>query len=145
MAYPPDEDRPYGVSLFERLETDAKPKSVLQGPDPDDVLRSIKRNITRLLNTRIGESLSAPGMGLTDFNDPALGSHDLAVQIQRAVKECIERYEPRIADVEIRILEDNSTLFNRKFHILASLDIGALHRQVEIDLLLDSNRQYKVR
>jgi type VI secretion system protein len=145
MAYPPDEDRAYGVSFFERLETDAKPRSVTLGPDSDDVLRSIKLNITRLLNTRLGESLSAPELGLTDFNDTALGSRDLAMQIQKAVKECIKRFEPRIADMDIRIEADDSTLFNRKFHIIATIDLGALHQQVEIDLLLDSNRQYKVR
>ncbi len=144
MSRPFDDDRAYGVSFFERLDTDAKPRSVTLGPDPEDVLASIKRNITQLLNTRIGESLSAPELGLVDFNDTALGTHDVALQISQAVKDCIKRFEPRVAETQIRVLNDDSSLFNRKFHIVALINVGAMHQQVEIDLLLDNSKQYKV-
>ncbi|MEF1207794.1 type VI secretion system baseplate subunit TssE, partial [Photobacterium damselae] len=73
MSYIALEDSAYGVSLFERLEADSVNRTITQGPEPALVLDSIKRNISQLLNSRIGESLSAPELGLVDSNDATLG------------------------------------------------------------------------
>ena len=144
MVRPVDDKSVWSVSFFERLDADAPVRFISKGPEPVEVLDSIKRNVTHLLNTRMGESLSAPELGLVDFNDATLGTHDLALQIRRAIKHCLERYEPRITNVDIRVSSDDTTLFNRKFHIIASVDIGALHKTVEIDLLLDNSKKYRV-
>ncbi|MDD1793400.1 type VI secretion system baseplate subunit TssE [Enterovibrio makurazakiensis] len=144
MAIPDADDIAYGVSFFQRLETDAPQRSVTQGPDPADVLDSLKVNVSNLLNARIGESLSAPDLGLIDFNDAALSSHDLALQIRRAIRRCIETYEPRIKSMDINVLPDNGSPLNLRFQISASVNLGAMHRKVQIDLLLDSNRKYRV-
>lgn len=143
MSYPQAKNNAYG-SFFERLEADASIRSVTQRPDPVDVVNSVKRNISRLLNARLGESLSAPELGLVDFNDATLGSQDLALQIRRAIRHCIERYEPRIEDLDIRVLPDTNTPLKLKFHIVATVHSGAMHDKVQIDLLLDSNRSYRV-
>ncbi len=137
------EDSAYGVSLFERLETDAPKRSITYGPAPDDVIESIKRSISRLLNTRVGESLSAPELGLIDFNDASLGAHDLAVQIKRAIKQCLYRYEPRIKSLDIHYFNDEFAPLNLRFEIIADINTGALHQQVQIDLVLDSNKQFR--
>lgn len=134
----------YG-SFFERLEADASTRSVTQGPDPVDVVDSVKRNIAQLLNTRMGESLSSPDLGLLDFNDATLGSQDLAMKIRRAIRHCIERYEPRVEDIDIRVLPDATTPLKLKFHIVATVRTGAMHDKVQIDLFLDSNRSYRVK
>ena len=133
----------YG-SFFERLEADASTRSVTQRPVPVDVANSVKRNIAQILNTRLGESLSAPELGLMDFNDATLGSQDLAMQIRRAIRHCIEEYEPRIHDLDIRVLPDATTPLKLKFHIIATVTSGVMHDKVQIDLLLDSNRSYRV-
>ncbi|WP_407334010.1 type VI secretion system baseplate subunit TssE [Enterovibrio sp. 27052020O] len=144
MAIPDADDIAYGVSFFQRLEADAPQRSVTQGPEPADVLESLKHNVSNLLNARIGESLSAPDLGLIDFNDASLSSHDLALQIRRAIHRCIETYEPRIQNMDIHVLPDNGSPLNLRFQIIASVNLGALHRNVQIDLLLDSNRKYRV-
>ena len=95
------EESAYGVSFFERLEAGSSLRSVTKGPDPSDVLESIKRNVSNLLNTRLGEAQSAPSLGLIDFNDATLGSNDLAVQIKFAIRHCLEKYEPRLNCMEI--------------------------------------------
>ncbi|WP_028022086.1 type VI secretion system baseplate subunit TssE [Enterovibrio calviensis] len=144
MAIPDADDIAYGVSFFQRLEVDAPQRSVTQGPDPADVVESLKVNVSNLLNARIGESLSAPDLGLIDFNDASLSSHDLALQIRRAIRRCIETYEPRIKSMEINVLPDNGSPLNLRFQISASINLGAMHSKVQIDLLLDSNRKYRV-
>lgn len=134
----------YG-SFFERLEADASTRSVTQRPDPVDVVDSVKRNIAQILNTRMGEALSAPDLGLLDFNDATLGSQDLAMKIRRAIQYCLDRYEPRVEDIDIRVLPDATTPLKLKFHIVATVHTGAMHDKVQIDLFLDSNRSYRVR
>ncbi|MCC4800592.1 type VI secretion system baseplate subunit TssE [Enterovibrio norvegicus] len=144
MALPDAEDSAYGVSFFQRLEADAPKRSVTQGPDPADVFESLKHNVSNLLNARIGESLSAPELGLIDFNDASLSSHDLAVQIRRAIRHCLQTYEPRLKNMDIIVQPDNGSPLNLRFQIVASVNVGALHRKFQIDLLLDSNRKYRV-
>lgn len=59
MTYIAPEESAFGVGFFERLEANAKPMSLTRGPDAWDVLESIKRNVSNILNTRIGGAQSA--------------------------------------------------------------------------------------
>ena len=144
MSYIALEESAYGVSFFERLEAGSSLRSVTQGPDPSDVLESIKRNVSNLLNTRLGEAQSAPGLGLIDFNDATLGSNDLAVQIKFAIRHCLEKYEPRLNCMEIRVVSDLNSPLNLRFQIEAKISSKALHENVQIQLLLDNSRKYRV-
>ncbi|MFM2480446.1 type VI secretion system baseplate subunit TssE [Celerinatantimonas sp. YJH-8] len=144
MGYVALEESAYGVSFFERLEADAPARSMTQGPKAEDVLDSIKRNISNVLNTRIGESMSAPLLGLIDFNDATLGSRDLALQIRMAIRKCLKLYEPRLNQLDVRVLNDPDSPLNLRFHVTAQINRGALHDGVQIDLLLDNSRKYRV-
>ncbi|CAH0537453.1 type VI secretion system baseplate subunit TssE [Vibrio marisflavi] len=144
MAYIELEESVYGVSLFESLEADSASRSIIKGPEPQRVVESIKRNISQLLNTRIGESLSAPDLGLIDFNDATLGCHDLALQIKLAIQQCLERYEPRLNNIDIQYTPDDESPLNLRFQITASVNAKAIHNSVKIDLLLDNSRKYRV-
>ncbi|EAS66186.1 type VI secretion system baseplate subunit TssE [Photobacterium angustum] len=144
MSYIELEDRAYGVSLFERLETNAPRKVMTKGPDAKHVLNSIKRNVAQLLNTRLGEALCAPHLGLIDFNDATLGTHDLALQIKLAIRHCLERYEPRLDKIDIQYVPNDESPLNIFFHITACINSRALHDSVRIDLMLDNSRKYRV-
>ncbi|EKO3881575.1 type VI secretion system baseplate subunit TssE, partial [Vibrio metschnikovii] len=82
MTYIAPEESAFGVSFFERLEADTNPMSLTQGPNAWDVLQSIKRNVSNILNTRMGEAQSAPSLGLVDFNDATLETLDLSLRIK---------------------------------------------------------------
>ena len=144
MSYIELADRAYGVSLFERLETDAPQMTMTKARDINQILDSIKRNVAQLLNSRLGEAMSAPQLGLIDFNDAALGTHDLALQIKLAIQHCLECYEPRLKQIDIRYVPDNGSPLNIFFHITACSNSSALHESVRIDLLLDNSRKYRV-
>ncbi|WP_318466707.1 type VI secretion system baseplate subunit TssE [Photobacterium leiognathi] len=144
MSYIDLENRAFGVSLFERLETNAPIVAITKGPDVEDVLNSIKRNITQLLNSRLGEAMSAPQLGLIDFNDAMLGSHDLALQIKLAIRHCLQCYEPRLDMIDIQYMPNNESPLNISFHIAAYINSSALHEVVRINLLLDNSCKYRV-
>ncbi len=144
MGYIEPEESVFGVSLFERLEADAKPISLSKGPKSAEVLRSIKRNVANILNTRVGESLSSPELGLVDFNDASTETLDLSILIKQSIKDCLTKFEPRLTGVEVQELVDESDPLNLRFTVAAFVNSSAIHEKVQIDLLLDNNRKYRV-
>nr|WP_237158810.1 type VI secretion system baseplate subunit TssE [Shewanella khirikhana] len=112
--------------------------------DVGDTLESIKRNISRVLNTRVGESQSCPEMGLFDFNDASAGSMDLCCRMQQWIYQCICRYEPRLSELQVTVLYDDSTPVLLKFMLQGRVRVSNREDLLKIDLLLDANRRYRV-
>jgi type VI secretion system protein len=123
-------------SLFERLEQAAEPASQSMG-DVTRVVESIKRHLVRLLNAHPGNCASVPDLGLLDFNDATLGTHDLSVQIRGAIRQCIEKFEPRVK----RVGPDPLQL---RFQVTVYLNVGSKDDKTTIDLVLDDKRYYQV-
>ncbi|EGU30267.1 type VI secretion system baseplate subunit TssE [Vibrio scophthalmi] len=144
MTYIAPEESAFGVGFLERLETGTKPMSLTQGPDAMDVLQSIKRNVSNILNTRLGEAQSAPMLGLVDFNDATLETLDLSLRIKFAIQNCLVSYEPRLRNIEIRSESDPYSPLMLRFNIVAEINSEALHDRVQLSLLLDQNRKYQV-
>jgi type VI secretion system protein len=144
MSYLVDENSVFGVGFLERLDINAKPISLSQGPDSIDVLNSIKLNVANVLNTRLGEAQSAPNLGLIDFNDASLGVMDLSLRVKMAVQRCLNTYEPRLCNLQINTVTDPSNPLSLCFHINADINSAALHDKVEINLILGNDRKYRV-
>ncbi|CAM2806468.1 MULTISPECIES: type VI secretion system baseplate subunit TssE [Vibrio] len=144
MVYLSAEESVFGVGFLERLEANTKPVSFIQGPDVNDVVESIKRNVANILNSRVGGSESAPLLGLIDFNDATLESMDLSVRIKLAIQHCLERYEPRLKNILVIADKDMYSSMTLSFSITASINSAALHEKIRFSLLLDSNRKYRV-
>ncbi|MCL1125548.1 type VI secretion system baseplate subunit TssE [Shewanella surugensis] len=138
-----EENKLRGSSFFERLIPDA-PRVSAYHSSVDETMDSIKRSIARVLNARIGESQSCPEYGLLDFNDASLGSFDLGLQIRLSIKNCIERFEPRISNVEVTVFHDESSPLNLTFNIVGKLAVSHMDEKIQIELFLDNNRKYRV-
>lgn len=77
---------------------------------PVDQIHSIVGNLRVLLNTRLGDSMSAQGFGVLDFVDlvhefPAAGQI-----IQRSIRDTIATYEPRLRNVRVRLVTSGDPL-----------------------------------
>ncbi|RBW49174.1 type VI secretion system baseplate subunit TssE [Marinobacter sp. F3R11] len=132
-----------GGSLFERLEQAADPAGQSMG-EVTHVVDSIKRHMVRLLNAHPGNSACVPELGLLDFNDATLGTHDLSIQIRSAIRQCIERYEPRVKRVDVVALPQGPDPLQLRFQVTVYLNVGAKDDKTTIDLLLDDKRYYRV-
>ncbi|MDR5868667.1 type VI secretion system baseplate subunit TssE [Halomonas koreensis] len=134
-----DRSGPLGARLFERLSAPARPL-----PEGDEAieatLASIKRHLVDLLNSHPGHSECAPALGLLDFNDATLGVLDLELKVERAIRECIERFEPRVRRVQVETLPNEGTPLQLRFQVQATLDMGRDSTQTTIDLLLNDKR-----
>ncbi|WP_417538846.1 type VI secretion system baseplate subunit TssE [Marinobacter sp.] len=132
-----------GGSLFERLEQAGSPEGQSMG-EVTHVVASIKRHLVRLLNAHPGNSACAPELGLLDFNDATLGTHDLSIQIRSAIRQCIEKYEPRVKRVDVVALPQGPDPLQLRFQVTVYLNVGSKDDKTTIDLLLDDKRYYRV-
>lgn len=144
MAYFAPEESTFGVGFFERLEANSNNVSLTQGPNPSDVLRSIKLNVSRILNTRVGGSQSSRELGLIDFNDATLDTLDLSLKVTLAIQECLQNFEPRLKNIEVVSQTDSYSPLSLQFKITAQINSEAIHDRVQFNLLLDQNRKYRV-
>ena len=136
-------DDTFRVSFFQRLGDEIQLHSN-EIESVEYVIASVKRNVSGLLNTRVGESQSCPELGLFDFNDASSGSFDLGIKIRDGIKECLERFEPRLFNLNICVLHDSNCPFSLQFQLHAQINVKSTQKKIEIDLFLDSNRIYRV-
>lgn len=132
-----------GGSLFERLEQAAEPAGQSMG-ETSHVVESIKRHLVRLLNAHPGNSASAPDLGLLDFNDANAGTHDLSIRIRSAIRQCIERFEPRVNRVDVVALPQGPDPLQLRFQVTVYLRVASVDEMTTIELLLDDKRYYRV-
>ena len=87
--------------LFERLDRGVR--------DLDEV-RSIVAHLHVLLNTIQGSHAADPMLGRPDLTD-LLHSYPAGVRAaERAMRTAIERFEPRLVEVEVRAVESSDVL-----------------------------------
>lgn len=96
-------------------------------PRPVDAAESIAANLRALLNTRQGDSAAPPDFGIVDFNDVV---HEFPSGIQhlaKSIRATIQLYEPRLKNVSVRHLPEESQLTLR-FEITGQLAEGRTAR-----------------
>ncbi|MFG6668305.1 type VI secretion system baseplate subunit TssE [Halomonas sp. HNIBRBA4712] len=129
-----------GSRLFERLAAPHQPQALTEQSRLAEVVESIKRHLVELLNSHPGNSACAPELGLLDFNDATIGVLDLELNIQRAIRQCIERFEPRVKRVEVASLPNAGDPLQLRFQVHATVALGNDRTQATIDLLLNNKR-----
>jgi type VI secretion system protein len=86
-----------------------------------DQVESVLEHLKVLLNTCVGDSLTAPDFGLTDFSDIV---HELPAgihTIQQSIRNVILKFEPRLRNVSVRYIPDEEPLILR-FEVVARLN-----------------------
>jgi type VI secretion system protein len=103
------------ASLLKRLERNADPtlsgRSVYRGADLET---AVVEHLQKMLNTRAGAALSAPDYGMIEVSDLVHDFPDALGIVQRAIKNAITKYEPRLKNVQVRLVtpeEDDNQLF----------------------------------
>lgn len=136
-------ERGIGGSLFERIGD-----SVALSPRQNTktaLLHSIRNNLQNIFNTRSGSCYGSPELGIADLNDEALVSSDFRQAVGQGIRDCILRYEPRIAEtVVIAATADGYSPLELRFHIVAQVNFADATDVLEFDILLDNHQRYQV-
>ena len=78
-------------------------------PEEDHRLRSILGNLGRLFNTRQGSLVHVPEYGLPDITDVSRAAPTDVERLRKAIRESVERFEPRLRRVRVEQEASDST------------------------------------
>jgi len=77
-----------------------------------------------LLNTRRGEAPTVPGYGVPDFSDVVHSFPGGIQTLQRAIRDTIMEFEPRLRHVQVRHVPDEDNVLTLRFEITGRLADG---------------------
>ena len=118
-------------SLLNRLERAADPTSSGRSTYRDaDTESSVTEHLVRMLNTRQGSCLTCPDYGLIEVSEVLYDFPDAVGIVQRALKNSIQTYEPRLKNVQVRhIKSEFAHEMILQFEITAQLHLPDGRRQ----------------
>jgi len=114
------------------------------GEDIEALAASVRRNLTRLLNSRHGFSEALPDYGLPPLTELTEGSPDYAAAVQEAIRTAIEKYEPRVRRVRVSRVIDEDTKQRLSFRIDAILMGRSGEHRVSYETALAGSGQFEV-
>lgn len=97
---------------------------------------SIVAHLLRLLNTRQGNVPIGEEYGVPDFQSMLQSFPDSVLSMERALLSAIERYEPRLQDVQVRYLPDQEGNLALRFQIVAKV-VGDPGQRLTLESTVD--------
>jgi type VI secretion system lysozyme-like protein len=149
MALNPN-NAPLQASVLDRLIHSESKQPAGRAPTHSlrDLKQSIRRDLENLLNTRwrctswppnlneLGKSLI--DYGIPDFSGSALGSSVNREEFRRIIERAIQRFEPRLRNVKVDLVESNEPLDRvLRFRINALVQADPVPEQVVFDSALE--------
>jgi type VI secretion system protein len=119
------------ASLLSRLELASDPTLAERYTRRDsDVESAVTAHLAQLLNTRQGSCQTCPDYGLIEVSEVLYDFPDAIGIVQRALKNTIQTYEPRLKNVQVRhIKNDYASEMTLQFEITAQLHLPDGRRQ----------------
>ncbi len=77
---------------------------------PVDEVQSILENLRAILNTRIGDSMSASGFGIIDLADLVHNFPNAAQIMEKSIRATVGEYETRLKQVRVRLVPSDNPL-----------------------------------
>ncbi len=124
-------------TLFERLRNPDGTAQLTLEQDTGALLQSILRNLTRILNARSGQSPAQMDYGIPSPSEVAHAYPESVSAVQKTIRQCIERYEPRLRDVQVMQIESDDTRLAVRFQITARLATTKDGQQVSFSTRLN--------
>jgi type VI secretion system protein len=106
------------------------------------ILSSVLDHLAKMLNTRRGNAPVAPDYGIPDIVD-MVHSFPVSIRImEQAIRNTIEKYEPRLNNVRVRHSSNEEEVFSLHFEVTATLESG---NSVWFETKVDSSGEVQVR
>lgn len=144
----------FQTSLWDRLLNSENSRSELfLGVDLSQLKAQVARDLERLLNTRrcyddeefVGFPMAGASIfnfGIPDFSAKSLSSGVDRDQICLAMAKAIERYDPRLRNVMVRLRDTQSEVHRLAFDIHAMLRVTGFQDAVSFGAQFDSAGMY---
>ena len=130
-------------SLLERLSS-PKASAPSLSENPQELTRSILRNLQRILNTRLGHAPAQMDLGMPAPSEINQAAPDAVSLVQKNLRACIEKYEPRLSSVEITRVESDKDVLTLRFQITGRISAGRDARSFSFETLVDPRGHFKL-
>lgn len=131
--------------LLERLRSRSREGPGERVKDKQRLTQSILRHLHRILNTRWGCVPIAEDYGLPDFTDLAYTVPDSLKEIERAIKQIILKYEPRLETVRLSFVPQDEDMLVLHFQIVGKAYQEEERIPVTFDCMVDSDGKIMIR
>ena len=135
------------ASLLTRIAHAADPHATERYTYKDnDLEAAVTSHLIQMLNTRQGSSLTCPDYGLIEVSEVLHDFPDAIGLMQRAIKNSIQQYEPRLKNVQVRNIKNEAMhQMMLEFEITAQLQFPDGRRQaLRFSTSMDQNGNVKL-
>ena len=112
--------------------------------DLNALMRSVLQNLKRVLNARTDNAPAQPDLGTMSPIEVALAYPDSVVDAQRRVRECIEKYEPRLKDITVTWIESDDERLSLRFQISGRLATSGRGGVMSFDTVFDPSGEIRL-
>ena len=112
------------ASLLTRIAQAADPHSSERSTwKAQDLETSLREHLSQMLNTRAGSALTCPDYGVLEVSEVVHDFPDAIGIVQRSLKNTIQVYEPRLRNVQVRHVKNETSLLTLEFEITAQYQL----------------------
>jgi type VI secretion system protein len=130
--------------LFKRISAWKKEPHRRSGEDPKRVINSVLGHLQQILNTRQGGVPIAEDYGVPDFNELLHAYPDSVRDFERSIRQTIQKYEPRLNGVRVRLIPQDEDLLSLRFQIIAELVTEDHKEPVRFESVVDSGGKISI-
>lgn len=109
-----------------------------------ELIRSVLRNLQKILNTRMGHASAQPDLGTPAPCEMALLTREGLTGVVRALRACIEKYEPRLTGVEVTYVKGEDEVLTLRFQVTAKVITSKSGTTISFDTLVDPSGRIKL-
>lgn len=131
--------------LFERIRMRAKNPGRSMTEDPRKVIDSVMLHVQCLLNTRQGGVQIAEDYGLPDFNDVLHSQASAPREIEKSIRQTIQKYEPRLRAVRVRYIPIEDDILSLNFEIHARMAFENAEESIVFESQLGQDGKITIR
>jgi type VI secretion system protein len=130
--------------LLERLRTWKEEPRRRAREDPRRTIDSILRHLGRILNTKRGNVPIAEDYGVPDLTDFVSFDFESVGEIQRSLRQVIQRYEPRLKVLQVSFVPQEEGALSLHFEIAGRLATSEGKIPVHFETIVDGNGRVSV-
>ena len=129
-------------ALTGRFESGGAGVRVADVPEGEQQLHSVLGNLRRLFNARRGSLIHVPEYGLPDLSDVSPSSPEKIESLRVAIREAVERFEPRLQ--KVRVTREGSRVDSSHLVFLLSAQMGP-NARVRFQTTIRSSEPVEIR
>ncbi|MDY6955038.1 MAG: type VI secretion system baseplate subunit TssE [Thermodesulfobacteriota bacterium] len=130
--------------LLERIRSWEREPHRRAQEDPKRIIDSVLNHLQRILNSRQGSTPIAEDYGVPDFTEFLRRYPDSLNDFERSIRQTIQKYEPRLRAVRVRLIPQEEDAFSLRFQIVAKLATEEYKESVRFESLVDSDGKISV-